>query len=141
MDKIECIAMFVLAILVAIGPLAMFVDLLWRRRGEDRFIVEVWNADHTRLITILTANPGDWIPPNGQRIVDLEELHADEPQQRLDVSEGAIERERGEQSKSLERGHGSHCFAAKTRMPHKHEPEGYVRNRRGVARSTSPLVA
>lgn len=141
MDKIECVALFILAILVAIGPLAMLADLLWLRRGGDRYIVEVWNADHTRLITIIMANPGDRIPPNGQRISDLEEFHADEPLEPLDGAEGVIEPVRGEQRKSSERGHGSHCFAAKTRGPHKHEPEDYVRNRRGVARSTSLLAA
>jgi hypothetical protein len=113
MDKIESVAVFILAILVAIGPLAMLADLLWRKRGADRYIVEVWNADHTRLIRTIMTKAGDRIPPNGERFSDREELDADEPQEPPEAAEGVNKPGRREQRKSLERGDGSHCFASK----------------------------
>ena len=118
MDGIEHLVWFIPAVLVALAPLAMLADSLWRKREKNCYIVEIWNADHTRLLTTIIATDNDRLPGIG--IVPLRGRPAGGPgdsPERTDAGEGNNRRSR-------ERANQSHSFAVRAPMPHQPLSDG-----------------
>jgi len=46
----------------------------------DRNIVQIWNADRTRLVTTILAIPDYRMPPKGRTVIDFEERPSDQPE-------------------------------------------------------------
>jgi len=47
---------------------------------SDRNIVQVWNADRTRLVTTILAVPDYRLQPTGRTVIHFEERPADQPE-------------------------------------------------------------